>query len=215
MTTWELQSAVHKAVKENLRAGMTEKELAGVITGVCPDWQGDLISGERTSEIEGAPTDRVIKCGDVVLLDLQICAENKWSDLTRVYFVGGISDEQKAAYMQVVNALKMGEANLYPGKKAGDLWELVRMEIGSEYAFTHHAGHRIGEYPTEEIVAEPRFVPECDDVLKPGMVVTLEPAVYYPGKFGIRLENNYLITENGYERLCSLPLDETEYIVKG
>ncbi len=215
MTTWEVQSTVHKAVKENLHAGMTELELADVITGVCPLWQGDLISGERTSRIEGSPTKRVIKCGDVVLLDLQICSENKWSDLTRVYFVGGMSDEQKTAYKQVVNALKTGEKNLYPGKKAKDLWKVCRNAIGSEYAFTHHAGHRIGEFPTEEIVAEPRFVPECEGILRAGMVVTLEPGVYYPGSFGIRLENNYLITENGYERLCQLPLDETEYIVKG
>ncbi len=215
MTTWELQSLVHKAVKEKLHAGMTEKELADVITSVCSDWQGDLISGERTAEIEGLPTDRVIKYGDVVLLDLQICAENCWSDLTRVYFIGGISGEQENAYNQVINALKAGEANLYSGKKGKDLWDLVRKATGSEYAFTHHAGHRIGTFPTEEIVVEPRFVPECEETLKPGMVVTLEPAVYYPGKFGIRLENNYLITENGYERLCNLPLDKEEYIVKG
>ena len=215
MNTWELQSVVHKAVKENLHAGMTEQELADVITLVCPDWQGDLISGERTAEIEGSPTDRIIKYGDVVLLDLQICAENEWSDLTRVYFIGEISDEQRIAYKQVVDALKEGEVNLYPGKKGKDLWELVRKATGSKYAFSHHAGHRIGVYPTEEIVVEPRFVPECEEMLKPGMVVTLEPAVYHPGKFGIRLENNYLITENGYERLCNLSLDEQDYIVKG
>ena len=59
------------------------------------------------------------------------------------------------------------------------------------------------------------LVPECKETLQPGMVVTLEPAVYYPGKFGIRLENNYLITENGYERLCNLPLEKEEYILKG
>ena len=215
MTTWELHSLVHKAVKENLHAGMTEKELADVITNVCPDWQGDLISGERSAEIEGPPTDRVIKNGDVVLLDLQICAENCWSDLTRVYFMGGITDEQETAYNQVVNALKAGEENLYSGKKAKELWEFVRKAIGSEYAFTHHAGHRIGKFCEEEIVVEPRFVPESEETLKPGMVVTLEPAVYYPKKFGIRLENNYLITEDGYERLCNLPLDKEEYIVKG
>lgn len=215
MTTWELQSLIHKAVKESLHAGMTEKELADVITNVCPDWQGDLISGERTSEIEGGPTDRVIKQGEVVLLDLQVCSENCMSDLTRVYFVGGISDEQKTAYDSVVNALEAGEANLYPGKKGKDLWKLVRDAVGTEYAFTHHAGHRIGTFGEEEIVAEPRFVPQCEETLKPGMVVTLEPAVYYPKKFGIRLENNYLITENGYERLCNLPLETEEFIVKG
>ena len=215
MNTWELQSIIHKAVKENLHAGMTELELADVITRVCPDWQGDLISGERTADIEGAPTQRVINYGDVVLLDLQVCSENKWSDLTRVYFVGEITKEYKAAYKQVMNAISAGEANLCPNKKGRDLWEIMHNAIGSQYAFMHHAGHRIGQFPEEEIVAEPRFVPECEEVLKPGMVVTLEPAVYYPGKFGIRLENNYMITEDGYERLCNLPLDENEYIVKG
>ena len=215
MKTWELQNAIHKAIKENLHIGMTEKELADVITKVYPDWQGDLISGERTADIEGGPTDRVIKYGDVVLLDLQVCAENRWSDLTRVYFMGEISDEQKEVYEQVVNAIKAGEANLYPGKKCKDLWNLVREATGSEYAFSHHAGHRVGEFPMEEIVVDPRFVPECEETLEAGMVVTLEPAVYIPGKFGIRLENNYLITENGYERLCNLPLDVQQYIVKG
>lgn len=215
MTTWELQRVIHKAVKENLRAGMTEKELADVITNVCPDWQGDLISGERTADIEGAPSDRVIKRGDVVLLDLQVCSENQWSDLTRVYFVGEISDEQRLVYRQVAEALKVGEENLRPGEKGKDLWDKVRKATESEYAFDHHAGHRIGAFMAEEIVAEPRFVPECDEAIEAGMIVTLEPAVYYPGKFGIRLENNYLITENGYKRLCNLPLDEEEYIVKG
>ena len=214
MTAWELQSLVHKAVKENLRAGMTEKELADVITEVCPNWQGDLISGERTADIEGAPSERIIKYGDAVLLDLQIFSENNWSDLTRVYFVGQMTDKQEKAYSQVVNAIKTGEANLLPGKSGNDLWNLVHDAVGSKYAFTHHAGHRIGNSP-EEIVAEPRFVPGCTEVLKPGMTVTLEPAVYYPGEFGIRLENNYLITENGYERLCSLPLDAADYIVRG
>ena len=215
MTTRELQGLVHKAVKENLHVGMTENELADVITSVCSNWQGDLISGERTADIEGPPTDRIIKQGDVVLLDLQICADGLWSDLTRVYFMGEISKEQEMAYNQVLNALKVGEENLYPGKKANEMWELVRNATGSEYAFTHHAGHRIGVFPKEEIVAEPRFVPECEEILRPGMVVTLEPAVYYPGKFGIRLENNYLITENGYERLCDLPLNLAYYILKG
>ena len=215
MNTWELQNEIHKAIKENLHIGMTEIELADIITNIYPDWQGDLISGARTADIEGGPTDRVIKYGDVVLLDLQVCSENKWSDLTRVYFMGDISDEQRTVYEQVVNAIKEGEKNLCPEKKGNDLWELVRNATGSEYAFSHHAGHRVGEFPTEEIVVDPRFVPECEETLKPGMVVTLEPAVYIPGKFGIRLENNYLITENGYERLCDLPLDVHQYIVKG
>jgi len=212
MTTWELQNEIHNAVKENLCVGMTENELAQVISSVAPHWQGDLISGKRSADIEGGPTDKVIARGDVVLLDLQVCVDNQWSDLTRVYFMGEASSKQQTAYEQVVRALAVGEGMLHPGSKAKDIWFAMHNAIGTEFAFTHHAGHRIG---TEEIVIEPRFVPESEDILEKGMVVTLEPGVYYPNEFGIRLENNYLITESGFEKISTLPINIAEYIVKG
>ena len=212
MTSWELQKKIHEAVKGKLSVGMTERDVVDVISGICPDWQGDLISGKRTAEIEGEATDKVIEKGDVLLLDLQVKSEGQWSDLTRVYFVGEISNEQKEAYLKVKEAIRVGEENLQPGVKGKDLWDIMRKTINSPYAFDHHGGHRIGE--AEEIVVNPRFIPDSDEELKPGMIVTLEPAIYIPEKFGIRLENNYLITEAGFERLDNLSLDENEYICK-
>ncbi len=212
MTTFDLQRKIHTCVKEKLAVGMTEKELGEIISEICPDWQGDLISGERTAEIEGPPSDRIIKSGDVVLLDLQVNSENEWSDLTRVYFMGKPSEKQSEAYEKVKNALKIGESLLYPGMKATEIYKKVREAVNSSFCFDHHAGHSVG---SDEIVIEPRFVPESEDELKEGMVVTLEPGIYFPGKFGIRLENNYLITENGFIRLDDLSLDKTDYIVKG
>ncbi len=212
MTSFELQKKIHDCVKEKLAVGMSEKELGEIISEICPDWQGDLISGERTAEIEGAPSDRIIKNGDVVLLDLQIKSQNEWSDLTRVYFMGGISEEQEEGYEKIKNALEVGESLLYPGMKASEIYKKVREAVNSSFCFDHHAGHRVGN---DEIVVEPRFVPESEDELKEGMVVTLEPGIYFPGKFGIRLENNYLITKNGFLRLDDLSLDKTDYIVKG
>ncbi len=211
MTSFELQEKIHAHVKEKLAVGMTEKELGAVISEICPDWQGDLISGERTAEIEGTPSDRVIKFGDVVLLDLQMKLENEWSDLTRVYFMGEISSEQKEAYEKIKTALKVGESLLYPGMRASEIYKKVREAIDSPFCFDHHAGHRIGE----ETVVNPRFVPESEEKLETGMIVTLEPGIYIPEKFGIRLENNYLITESGFKRLDNLSLDENEYVVKG
>ena len=96
--------------------------------------------------------------------------------------------------------------------KSSEIYRKVREAVNSTFAFSHHAGHRVGN---DEIVIEPRFVAECDEELKAGMIVTLEPGIYFPGKFGIRLENNYLITENGFKRLDDLSLDRTDYIVKG
>jgi len=213
MTSFELQKKIHTFVKEKLTVGMTEKELGSVISEICPDWQGDLISGCRTAEIEGGPTDKVIENGDVVMLDLQVKYENQWSDLTRVYFMGGISEEQKEAYETLKKALIEGEKLLYPCMKASEIYKKVREAVNSPFSFDHHAGHRVGDY--DEIVVEPRFVAECDDELKEGMVVTLEPGIYFPNKFGIRLENNYLITKNGFERLDDLTLDVNDYVVKG
>ena len=210
MTSPELQKKIHEAVKEKLSVGMTEHDVADIISGICPHWQGDLISGVRTAGIEGEATDKVIEEGDVLLLDLQVKSENQWSDLTRVYFMGGISSEQRQAYLKVKEALRVGEENLRPGVKGKDLWKIMREAMNSPYAFDHHGGHRIGE--GDEIVVNPRFVPESDEELEAGMIVTLEPAIYIPGKFGIRLENNYLITETGFERLDDLSLDENEYI---
>ncbi len=212
MNTWEVQAEIHKAVKNTLKSGMTELEIGKIVSGICPDWQGDLISGERTADIEGGPTERVIKDVDVVLLDLQVSSEGKWSDLTRVYFMGDISDEKQKAYDAVKTAIETGEKLLKPGTKASEIWHTMRKVIDSPYAFDHHGGHRVGD---AEIVVDPRFVPENDNVLEVGMVVTLEPGYYKPGEFGIRLENNYLITEDGFTRLDELSLDIDDYLVKG
>ena len=126
--------------------------------------------------------------------------------------MGGISSEQKEAYEKVKTALKVGESVLYPGMSASEIYKKVREAIDSPFCFDHHAGHRIGD---KEIVSNPRFVPESEDELEAGMVVTLEPGIYVPQKFGIRLENNYLITKNGFKRLDNLSLDENEYVMKG
>lgn len=212
MDTYRLQEEIHKVVNEKLCEGMTEIQLADVITSVCPLWQGDIISGERSAEIEGPPTERVIQNGDVVLLDLQVCVGGVWSDLTRVYFVGSMSPKQREAFDKVAGAIRIGEKMLKPGLVVSELWHSMRNAIDSEFAFNHHGGHRIG---VTDIVAEPRFVPECGDVLCEGMTVTLEPAIYFPGEFGIRLENNYLITSDGARRLCSLSMKPDDFIVKG
>lgn len=212
MNTWEVQKKIHEAVKNNLAVGMTELELADIISSVCSDWRGDVISGERTADIEGGPTDRVIKSGDVVLLDLQVYSENMWSDITRVYFMDNVTYKMQEAYDSVLKALREGEAMLRPCCVGSELWNSMRKSIGSEYAFEHHGGHLIDK---DNFYLPPSFVDECDCQLEEGMVVTLEPALYYPGEFGIRLENNYLITADGYKKLCDLPLDLANYILKG
>ena len=210
MTTFDLQKKIHLQMQKLLEIGMTENDAKNIAKSVVPDVGGDIISGTRTADIEGDATDRVMESGELLLLDLQVKHEGVWSDLTRVYFMGKPSDEQISVYNQVLSALSAGEKLLKEGTRACDIYHGMRKAIGNEFAFTHHGGHRIGE----ESVAEPRFIPECEDVLKEGMVVTLEPAVYLPEKFGIRLENNYKITKDGFIRLDNLSLDINDYIIE-
>lgn len=210
MTTFDLQKKIHSQMKMYLRAGMTENDAKNIAKSVIPYIGGDIISGTRTADIEGDATDRVMEKGEILLLDLQVKHEGEWSDLTRVYFMGQPSREQILVYKHVLSALHAGENLLKPGTRAMDIYHEMREAIGTEFAFTHHGGHRIGE----ESVEEPRFVPECEDTLKEGMVVTLEPAVYLPERFGIRLENNYRITKDGFIRLDNLSLDINDYIIE-
>ena len=98
---------------------------------------------------------------------------------------------------------------LKDGTKCSDIYDFLQREIASEYAFTHHAGHLIGDEP----LIKPQFLPDSAGCLKSGMMVTLEPGIYVPDKFGIRIENNYLITDNGFERLFDYTQDINDFII--
>jgi Xaa-Pro aminopeptidase len=102
----------------------------------------------------------------------------------------------------VTAAQRSGETVLKAGNKARDVFHAVNkpiLEAGLADKFAHHAGHGIGLAHPEA----PILVPESDDVLLAGDVVTLEPGLYVEGISGIRIEHNYLITDAGYERLSN------------
>ena len=212
MTTWELQAKIHNEIKSNVSPGMKETDIADVITSVCPHWRGDLISGARSACVEGGPTDRTIATGDVILFDIQVYSERMWSDITRVYFVGEPNDKQVQAYKKIADAIKAGERLLRPGTKGKELYDSMRSVIGTDYAFAHHAGHLLSP---ENAYIKPAFEKNTEDELVSGVVAAIEPGIYYPGEFGIRLENNYRITEKGFERLDNLSLEISDYILKG
>jgi Xaa-Pro aminopeptidase len=98
--------------------------------------------------------------------------------------------------------MQAGETMLRPGVTGADVFEATRapiVEAGLGEAFFHHAGHGLGLGHPER----PYLVPGCEDVLAAGDVVTLEPGAYLEGWGGARIEHNYLITEDGYERLSN------------
>ena len=197
-------------LREKLYIGIKENEIAGLIDSFGAVWQGDIVSGERSAGIEGAATERVINEGDSLIIDIQFFDGEMWSDITRTYFFGEPTEQYSSLYNKTESALRKAEKMLKSGTPCRDLYDFLQKEIDSEYSFKHHAGHLIGD----KSLIKPQFLPDCKETLKTGMAVTLEPGIYVPGKFGIRLENNYLIKGNGFKKLFEYTQDLKDFTVK-
>ncbi|MBU1871673.1 MAG: M24 family metallopeptidase, partial [Candidatus Omnitrophica bacterium] len=122
------------------------------------------------------------------------------SDLTRVFFLGKIHSEIKAIYDIVLQAQALAINKIKPGIKICEVEEIARQHIalkGYGGFFGHNLGHGIGL----EIHEKPAISSYNKETIQKGMVFTVEPAIYLPGEFGIRIEDDVLVTENGCEVL--------------
>jgi len=210
----ELNDFAYSVAKSVAAPGRSEVEVYGLVhhelakkVGTFQFFGGDFVSGERTLEIGGPPTTRVLRQGDLLILDLWVTTKGYWSDTCRTFVVGAQpNDEQKRALNLLRQAMAAGEEKLRPGAKGRDVYEAVRDAIsrgGHGQHFPHHAGHNIGLDGQEG----PFFIPASEEELREGMVCTLEPGVYVPGLGGMRIEHNYLIRDRGVETLTKFPLD--------
>ncbi len=147
----------------------------------------------------GLPTKHVLEDGEMFILDYSVVLDGYRSDFTNTIAVGTVRDQQELIFRLCESALQAGEDFLKAGVKAKDVYARVSqpLEEAGYGKLGHHAGHGIGLAHPEP----PILVPESDDVLKAGDVVTLEPGLYVEGIGGVRIENNYLITDTGCEKL--------------
>ena len=199
----EVTRAGHAAAREAAVAGTTEMQAYAAIQRACVleagepiAFDGDFVSGERSWEIGGPPTQRTMRDGDLFICDLFPTVAGYWADTTRTFAVGAASAAQKNLYDLVRAALERGRTALRPGVRARDVYHEVRAAIaagGRAEQFPHHAGHGFGLDPHES----PMIIPGDETELRAGMTVTLEPGVYVEGVGGVRLEDNYVITEDG------------------
>ena len=136
-------------------------------------------------------------------MDYGAVYEGYHSDMTRTVCVGHASDEQRALYLTVLDAQKLGVSLVKPGASGKGVDAGVRQRLtdaGYGEYFRHGLGHSVGL----EIHEEPRLSKKstCES-LRPGMLVTVEPGVYLPRKCGIRIEDTVLVTETGSEPLTA------------
>ncbi len=212
----KIAERVFVSVRAQLRGRQTEQEVANQIERQVRDLGGSGCSfkpivavGPRAALPHCRPGDRTVDSDRFVLIDWGAIFSLYRSDLTRVVITGAVSNEFERAYSAVLEAQQAAINAMRPGVMVSDVDRIARAVIeraGMGPNFNHGLGHGIGL----DIHEAPRLGKNHDRPLEPGMVVTVEPGVYFPAWGGIRIEDDVLITADGHEVLSSLPrsLDE-------
>ena len=159
-----------------------------------------VASGERSALPHGRATVAKLPRKGFVTLDFGVILDGYSSDMTRTVHLGKASAEELAVYDFVLEAQEAAVARVAPGVTASEVDEAARSVLRRarlDKYFSHSTGHGVGL----EIHEGPRLAAKQTQVLEPGMVVTIEPGVYLPGKFGVRIEDMVLVTKGGGEVL--------------
>jgi len=190
-----------------IRPGMSEREIAleldyAMLRGGAEavSFETIVVAGENGSKPHGVPGDRRLCAGDLLTLDFGAVVDGYHSDMTRTIAIGEPGEEQRKIYDIVLEAQLAALEKLGHGIACSEIDKCARDVIenaGYGEHFRHGTGHGVGL----EIHEAPGLSRKSKDVLAPGMVVTVEPGIYLPGKCGVRIEDMALITENGYENL--------------
>ncbi|MDD2521939.1 MAG: Xaa-Pro peptidase family protein [Anaerolineaceae bacterium] len=195
-----------------IRVGQTEKEIASELVIQLYRHGSDtelpfapiVSSGSNSANPHASPSERRLHSGDVLLFDWGAGFEGYFSDITRCFFVDFVDERMIDAAETVQRSNHYAVAAVRPGMTTGEVDAIARQEIeesGFGNYFTHRTGHGLGMEAHEA----PYIFSGNQLVLKKGMVFTIEPGIYLPGLGGIRIEDNVVVTEDGFNCLTTLP----------
>ncbi len=206
------QEITDKAFTEILnfiKPGVTEKEIRMKLEYLLLSFGADAIAFDSVvaSGINGAkphavPSDKKVENGEFVTLDFGARLGNYDSDMTRTVAVGDITPEMEKIYNVILEAHDAGRDVLKAGISGFDADKAARdviVKAGYGEYFAHSLGHGVGI----EIHESPRLSQKSTDILKVGDIVTVEPGIYIEGFCGVRVENMYAITRDGYKNLTA------------
>jgi Xaa-Pro aminopeptidase len=190
-----------------LEAGLTETEVAATLEYAARlagaegmSFDTIVASGERSALPHGRATRAKLPKQGFVTLDFGVILDGYCSDMTRTVHLGKASRDERDVYDSVLEAQEAAVAAVAPGVTAGEVDEAARSvlrRVKLDKYFSHSTGHGVGL----EIHEGPRLAAKQTQVLQQGMVITIEPGVYMPGRFGLRIEDMVLVTANGGEVL--------------
>lgn len=206
-----IQEQCFRQVCRKLEPGMHEYEFAAelryrMVKAGAEDQAFPVLCqfGAGASLPHGRPTDRRLRTGSVILVDWGARLNGYHSDLTRSFFIGSIPKPLREIHGIVAEAQALAKARVAPGVPFAEVDEAARRFIrktGYGKYFGHSTGHGLGL----QIHEPPALSRRGNGVLKPGMVVTIEPGIYLPGKGGVRIEDDVLVTDKGCRVLSRLP----------
>lgn len=197
-----------------LRPGAKEREVA--LEGeFLMRWRGAeaaafaliVASGPNGARPHAEPTERALKPGDLVVVDIGARVHGYCSDVTRTFAIAEASEQGREIYGVVYRAQRAAAGQVRAGASCGELDALAR-EIITEAGYGEHFGHGLGHGVGIEVHEAPRLARDAEHELSAGNVVTVEPGVYLQGVGGVRLEDMVLVTEDGADTFTGYPMAE-------
>jgi len=203
----DLAARLFRPLLRSLRCGQAEAAVAAKLEYMARragaeamSFETIIASAERSALPHGVASAAKLPAVGFVVLDYGVVLDGYCSDMTRTVHLGKAPDEARALYSAVLEAQLAAISVVKAGTTAGEVDRAARQVLRKaklDRFFSHSTGHGVGL----EIHELPRLAAHNDAILKPGMVITIEPGVYLPGKCGVRIEDMLLVTERGYALL--------------
>jgi Xaa-Pro aminopeptidase len=206
----ELADDVYRWAIDRGLVGRTEREVARACEarmrelGAEPSFPPIVAAGENGALPHAEPGDREIKAGELVVFDMGAELDGYCSDCTRTFATGDLNGEAREVYELVLRAQEAALEAVRKGASGKEV-DAVSRELISEAGHGDHFGHGTGHGVGLEVHEGPRLATTSEDELAEGNVVTVEPGIYLPGRFGVRIEDLVVVTSNGQRDLSGMP----------
>ena len=194
-----------------IRPGMTEKELAAELVyrmykygGEANSFDPIVVTGRKTSMPHGVPGDDIIAPGDFITMDFGTVYNGYCSDMTRTVALGSVTDEMRTVYNTVLEAQLAGIAAAKPGAAGRDI-DMAARQVIEKAGYGKYFGHGFGHSLGLEIHESPNANLSNREPMPDGAVISAEPGIYLPGRFGVRIEDMLWLRDSGAENLTNAP----------